>query len=43
MLENLKDFKQGIKTPKFLLPLDNTTVISKILDQYDDNDNFHLV
>ena len=35
--------KQGIKTPKFLLPLDNTTVISKILDQYDDNDNFHLV
>lgn len=35
--------KQGIKTPKFLLPLNNTTVISKILDQYDDNDNFHLV
>ena len=35
--------KHGIKTPKYLLSLDETTIISKILDTYDDNDNFHLV
>ena len=35
--------KQGINTPKFLLPVDETTVISKILDAYDDSDNFHIV
>lgn len=35
--------KEGINTPKFLLPLGNRTVISNILDTYDDNDNFHLV
>lgn len=34
---------EGINTPKFMLPLDNTTIISKILDAYDDNDNFHIV
>ena len=35
--------KQGIQTPKFLLSLDEKTIISKILDTYDDNDNFHIV
>ncbi len=35
--------KEGINTPKFLLPLGESTVISNILDTYDDNDNFHLV
>lgn len=39
-----KRFKnQGIKTPKFLLSIEKSTVISKILDGYDDNDNFHIV
>jgi NDP-sugar pyrophosphorylase family protein len=39
-----KRFKnEGIHKPKFILPIGNTTVISKILDTYDDNDNFHLV
>ena len=41
--ENLKDSKKGIQTPKFLLSLNKTTIISKILETYDDNDNFHLV
>ena len=35
--------KKGIQTPKFLLSLNETTIISKILETYDDNDNFHLV
>jgi len=35
--------KEGINIPKFLLPLGESTVISNILDTYDDNDNFHLV
>ena len=39
-----KRFKnQGIKTPKFLLSIEESTVISRILDGYDDNDNFHIV
>ena len=42
MQENLKDSKKGIQTPKFLLSLNETTIISKILETYDDNDNFHL-
>jgi NDP-sugar pyrophosphorylase family protein len=35
--------KAGIVKPKFLLPIDKTTVIEKILESYDDQDNFHLV
>ena len=35
--------KEGFNVPKFMLPLDNETVISKILDNYDDSDNFHIV
>ncbi len=36
--------KAGIKKQKFLLPLSKkTTVISEILNNYDDNDNFHFV
>ena len=36
--------KEGFNVPKFMLPLDNNeTVISKILDNYDDSDNFHIV
>ncbi len=36
--------KSGIKLPKFLLPLNGrSTVISEILNNYDDDDNFHLV
>jgi NDP-sugar pyrophosphorylase family protein len=36
--------KSGFKKSKFLLPLGNrSTIISEILNNYDDNDNFHLV
>ena len=35
--------KEGFNIPKFMLPLNNETVISKILDNYDDSDNFHIV
>lgn len=35
--------KEGFNVPKFILPIDDTTVISKILDNYDDSDNFHIV
>lgn len=35
--------KVGIKTPKFLLKIGNSTIISSILNTYSDNDNFHLV
>ena len=35
--------KGGFNVPKFILPIDDTTVISKILDNYDDSDNFHIV
>ena len=35
--------KAGIKKPKFFLPLEKSTVIEKVLDCYNDQDNFHLV
>ena len=36
-------FKQkGIQTPKFLLSLNETTIISKILETYDDKDSIIL-
>ena len=36
--------KSGINLPKFLLPLNGkSTVISEILNNYDDDDNFHLI
>lgn len=36
--------KAGFRLPKFLLPLnDSSNVISEIMNNYDDNDNFHLV
>ncbi len=39
-----KRFKEkGIKKPKFFLPLSKKFVLEKILETYDDQDNFHLV
>ena len=39
-----KRFKdQGYKSPKFLLPIGNSFVLEQVLNQFDDQDNFHLV
>ena len=35
-------FKKRNSNSKFLLSLNETTIISKILETYDDNDNFTL-
>ena len=36
-------YNVGYKKPKFLLPIGNSTVISEIIKNFDDNDNFHFV
>lgn len=33
----------GYSKPKYLLPLGNSFVLEQVLNQFDDNDNFHLV
>ena len=35
--------EEGINTPKFLLPISKKTILEKILETYDDQDNYHLV
>ena len=35
--------KEGYDGPKFLLPIGNSFVLEQVLNQFDDNDNFHLV
>jgi NDP-sugar pyrophosphorylase family protein len=36
-------FEKGYDKPKYLLPLGKSTVIENVLNQFNDNDNFHLI